>query len=52
MLMFENTKASASKMSKYKILKKLGVYYCQSSNKLANSESIDFLLKESLRIKK
>ena len=39
-------------MSKYKIHKKRGVYYCQSSNKLANSESIDFLLKESLRIKK
>ena len=39
-------------MSKYKIHKKLGVYYCSGSNKFANAESIDFLLKESLRIDK
>ena len=39
-------------MSKYKIHKKLGVYYCESSPKLANKEAIDFLLEESLRINK
>ena len=39
-------------MSKYKIHKKLGVYYCESSHKLANKEAIDFLLEESLRINK
>ena len=39
-------------MSKYKAHNKLGVYYCENSNKLANMESIDFLLKESIRINK
>lgn len=39
-------------MRKYKMHNKLGVYYCESSNKLANSESIDFLQKESFRINK
>ena len=39
-------------MSKYKTHNKLGVYYCESSNKLANMESIEFLLKESFRINK
>ena len=32
--------------------KKLGVYYCESSHKLANKEAIDFLFEESLRINK
>ena len=39
-------------MSKYKKHNKPGVYYCESSNKLANSESIEFLQKESIRINK
>ena len=39
-------------MGKYKKHKKPGIYYCNSSKKLANSESIDFLQKESLRINK
>lgn len=32
--------------------KKPGVYYCESSYKLANKEAIDFLFEESLRINK
>lgn len=39
-------------MCKYKTHNKLGVYYCESSNKLANEESIEFLLEESLKINK
>tara|TARA_Y100000589_G_scaffold330969_1_gene382431 strand:- start:990 stop:1424 length:435 start_codon:yes stop_codon:yes gene_type:complete len=39
-------------MGKYKKHKKPGIYYCNCSKKLANSESIDFLQKESLRINK